>query len=41
VIRLLSGTGGALFLHLALDRSRANQALARHELRRIGSLIEA
>jgi hypothetical protein len=41
VIRLLPSSGGALFLYLALDRSRANLALARHELKRIGSLIEA
>ena len=38
VIRLLPG--GSLFLYLALDRSRANLALARHELRRIGATLE-
>jgi len=37
-IRLLPG--GSLFLYLALDRSRANLALARHELRRIGATLE-
>ncbi|GAA2014942.1 hypothetical protein GCM10009839_07570 [Catenulispora yoronensis] len=41
VIRLLPNSGGgALFLYLALDRSRANLALARHELKRIGAYIE-
>lgn len=40
VIRLLPGTDVGLFLYLALDRSRANLALARHELKRIGSHIE-
>lgn len=39
VMRLLPG--GSLFLYLALDRSRANLALARHELKRIGATIEA
>ena len=35
VIRLLSRGGSQLFLYLALDRERANLALARHNLRRI------
>jgi hypothetical protein len=39
VIRLLPG--GSLFLYLALDRARANLALARHELKRVAGLIES
>ncbi|MFB9832617.1 hypothetical protein [Actinoallomurus acaciae] len=35
VIRLLSRGGSQLFFYLALDRERANLALARHGLRRI------
>jgi hypothetical protein len=35
LIRLLSRGGSQLFLYLALDRERANLALARHNLRRI------
>jgi hypothetical protein len=35
LIRLLSRGGNQLFLYLALDRSRANLALARHRLRTI------
>ncbi|MBL7492142.1 hypothetical protein I6A60_08260 [Frankia sp. AgB1.9] len=35
LIRLLSRGGSQLFLYLALDRSRANLALARHRLRAI------
>ena len=34
LIRLLSG-GGSLFLYLALDRGRANLALARHVLKQV------
>ncbi len=37
LIRMLSRDGGRLFLYLALDRSRANLALARHRLRAIES----
>jgi len=33
IIRLLSRGGSQLFLYLALDRTRANLALARHRLR--------
>jgi hypothetical protein len=35
LIRLLSRGGSQLFFYLALDRERANLALARHSLRRI------
>lgn len=35
LIRLLKSGQGRLFLYLALDRERANLALARHHLRRI------
>lgn len=36
LIRLLSSArSGSLFLYLALDRQRANLAMARHELRRV------
>jgi hypothetical protein len=37
LIRPLKGSGGAksLFLYMALDRSKANLALARHHLKRI------
>jgi hypothetical protein len=39
VIRLLNRGGSQLFFYLALDRSRANLALARHSLRRIGTEV--
>lgn len=35
IIRLLNGNGNRMFLYLALDRTRANLALARHHLRNI------
>ena len=41
IIRLLCTAPGALFLYLVLDRNQANLALARHELRRIESLLDA
>lgn len=41
LIRLLKGRGGnGLFLYLVLDSSRANMAMARHQLRRIESDLE-
>ncbi|CAL9665854.1 hypothetical protein [Streptomyces sp. enrichment culture] len=41
MIRLLKGRGGnGLFLYLVLDSSRANLAMARHQLRRIESELE-
>ncbi|WP_433516324.1 hypothetical protein ACQP2T_12620 [Nonomuraea sp. CA-143628] len=41
IIRPISGRGGkGLFLYLALDRSRANLALARHQLRGIEEKLE-
>ncbi|WP_327321212.1 hypothetical protein OG735_00905 [Streptomyces sp. NBC_01210] len=39
LIRLVPGSHGSLFLYLALDRARANLALARHSLRRVESII--
>ncbi|MFC6087056.1 hypothetical protein [Sphaerisporangium aureirubrum] len=35
IIRLIPHTGSSLFLYLALDRERANLALARHNLKNI------
>ncbi|WP_455353937.1 hypothetical protein [Streptomyces sp. SYSU K217416] len=41
LIRLLSGRGkDSLFLYLALDKGRANLAMARHQLRRIEAELE-
>ncbi|MFF9865027.1 hypothetical protein ACIRD2_15425 [Streptomyces sp. NPDC093595] len=41
LIRLLKSRGGTgLFLYLALDKDRANLAMARHQLRRIESELE-
>ncbi|AIV32445.1 hypothetical protein LMJ38_33360 [Streptomyces sp. R1] len=41
MIRLLKGRGGnGLFLYLVLDASRANLAMARHQLRRIEGDLE-
>ncbi|GII28907.1 hypothetical protein [Planotetraspora mira] len=41
IIRPLAGRGGkGLFLYLALDRSRANLAMARHQLRTIEDKLE-
>jgi len=42
LIRLLGNSDGAhsLFLYLALDRSKANLALARHHLKRIENELE-
>ncbi|GAA4197531.1 MULTISPECIES: hypothetical protein [Microbispora] len=41
LIRPLTGRGGkGLFLYLALDRGRANLALARHQLRSIEDRLE-
>jgi hypothetical protein len=38
IIRLVNGpNGGGLFMYLALDRGKANLALARHQLSRIES----
>jgi hypothetical protein len=39
LIRLLERSGSRLFLYLALDRSRANLALARHNLRNIDTAL--
>jgi hypothetical protein len=42
LIRLLdTGRIGVLFLYLALDRGRANLALARHQLRQVERLLGA
>ncbi|SNT39528.1 hypothetical protein SAMN05421812_105274 [Asanoa hainanensis] len=41
LIRLLTGRAGkGLFLYIALQRSRANLAMARHQLRKIESEME-
>ncbi|MGW0708282.1 hypothetical protein ACWD4G_20385 [Streptomyces sp. NPDC002643] len=40
IIRPLSAHGGALFIYLALDRGRANLALARHNLKRIAAAAD-
>jgi hypothetical protein len=41
LIRPLSGRSGqGLFLYLALDRGRANLAMARHQLKRIEEIVE-
>ncbi|MFB4267389.1 hypothetical protein [Nonomuraea sp. GTA35] len=41
IIRPITGRGGkGLFLYLALDRNRANLALARHQLRGIEEKLE-
>jgi hypothetical protein len=39
LIRVLERGGSRLFLYLALDRSRANLALARHNLRNIDTAL--
>jgi hypothetical protein len=40
IIRPLTSSKGSLFLYLALDRSRSNLALARHNLKRIEAGLE-
>ncbi|MFE6750807.1 hypothetical protein ACIPYS_23705 [Kitasatospora sp. NPDC089913] len=40
LIRPLTSSHGSLFLYLALDRSRANLALARHSLKRIETSLQ-
>ncbi|MFF9852600.1 hypothetical protein [Streptomyces litmocidini] len=41
LIRLLKGRGSSgLFLYLALDKSRANLAMARHQLKKIEAELE-
>ncbi|MFJ6697430.1 hypothetical protein ACIQM4_15345 [Streptomyces sp. NPDC091272] len=41
LIRLLKGRGtNGLFLYLALDKSRANLAMARHQLRKIEAELD-
>ncbi|MEU2508415.1 hypothetical protein ABZ621_27365 [Streptomyces sp. NPDC007863] len=41
LIRLIKGRGGnGLFLYIVLDKSRANLAMARHQLKRIEAGLE-
>ncbi|MER6442213.1 MULTISPECIES: hypothetical protein [unclassified Streptomyces] len=40
LIRPLTGANGTLFLYLALDRSRSNLALARHNLKRLEAELD-
>jgi hypothetical protein len=40
LIRPLSSSSGTLFLYLALNRTRANLALARHSLKKIENSLE-
>jgi hypothetical protein len=41
ILRPISGRNGqGLFLYIALDRARANLALARHQLKRVEETIE-
>ncbi|MEV6819247.1 hypothetical protein [Nocardiopsis sp. HUAS JQ3] len=40
LIRLLEKAHGSVFLYLALDRQRANLAMARHTLRRVESELQ-
>jgi hypothetical protein len=40
LIRMLRSSGGSLFLYLALDRQRANLALARHSLKQIENTLQ-
>src|SRR3954468_16337905 len=41
LIRLLKAHGaGGFFLYLALDRGRANLAMARHQLKKVESMLE-